>query len=469
MRIDHLVPEAIYEFGGVLARAGFQAWIVGGAIRNLVLGREPSDWDAATDARPEDVMGAFRRTIPTGVKHGTVTVLWRGLQIETTTFRVEEGYSDGRRPDRVAFTPDIREDLKRRDFTMNAMALNLSTREFLDPHDGRGDLDRRLVRAIGDPLERFDEDGLRPLRAVRFASQLGYAIDGPTFEAIGRSLNRFRAVSAERVRDEFAKILLAARPSYGLGLLEGSGLLASFLPELAACRGVEQGGFHSFDVFDHLAAACDAAPPVLELRLAALLHDLGKPGRRAGDAAVGFTFHRHEEDSARLVKSALTRLKFPNAVIARVERLARHHMFAYGEEWTDAAVRRFVARVGEDLVEDLLALRVADSAALAGTPPDPRGVAPFRKRIEAVLAASRVLGLKDLAVSGDELASIGVPKGPVMGRMLAELLETVMDDPTLNEREKLLLIAERLKAKYGLREGVETGPSGAAGGSGHGA
>ncbi|MBP7095575.1 MAG: HD domain-containing protein [Spirochaetia bacterium] len=450
MRIDHLVPGTVYDFGAVLAREGYQAWIVGGAIRNLALGREPSDWDAATDARPEDVMRAFRRTVPTGVKHGTVTVLWRGLQIETTTFRVEEGYADGRRPDRVSFTPDIREDLKRRDFTMNAMALNLSTRDFLDPHDGLGDLERRLVRAIGDPLERFSEDGLRPLRAVRFASQLGYAIDVPTFEAIGRSLHRFRAVSAERVRDEFAKILLSPKPSYGIGLLERSGLLAEFLPELADCRGVEQGGLHSFDVFDHLAAACDAAPPVLELRLAALLHDLGKPGRKAGDAAGGYSFHRHEEDSARMVKAILPRLKFPNLVTERVERLARHHMFSYGEEWTDAAVRRFVARVGEDLVEDLLALRVADSAALAGTPPDPRGVAPFRKRIEAVLAASRVLGVKDLAVSGNELAAIGVPRGPVMGRMLAELLEAVMEDPSLNERDRLLLIAERMKEKYGL-------------------
>lgn len=450
-------PREISEFAAVLGRADKKAFLVGGAVRDYLLGRTVSDFDVATDARPEEVARLYPRVVPTGIKHGTVTVLWKGHKIEVTTFRTEADYSDGRHPDRVAYAATIEEDLGRRDFTMNAMAFDLREELLVDPEGGRADLGRHLIRAVGDPLERFAEDGLRPLRALRFASQLGFEIEEGTLGAIGPTLGRFRLVSAERVRDELLKILLAPGgafqgPSRGLRLMEKTGMLAIVLPELAACRDVEQKGMHVFDVLDHLYASVDAAPPETALRLAALLHDVGKPESKVEQDGGEISFHRHEEISARMAAAILTRLKLPNALIDEVIHLVRHHMFAYEEGWSDAAVRRFLARVGEDKVEALFALRLADGFGITGLPVDPRSLDPLRRRIEAVLAESHAFGLRDLAVGGAELASIGVPKGPVMGRLLAELLETVLDDPSLNERARLLEIAARLKGKYGIED-----------------
>ncbi len=444
------VPSALREFARIFRDAGREAWLVGGAIRDMILGKPVNDWDVATDAPAEEVARMFPRVVPTGIRHGTVTVLWKGLTIETTTFRVDGDYGDGRRPDSVTFTSDILEDLKRRDFTMNSLAYNLETGELLDPHGGRSDLSAGLIRAIGDPVERFTEDGLRPLRAVRFASQLGYRIDETTLAAIPRTLDKFRKVSVERVRDELIKILLCPRPSYGIKLLEDTGMLPEILPELTACRGVEQKGFHRFDVLDHSILSCDGAPERLELRLAALLHDIGKPSARAEGPDGLPTFHRHEAESARTAEEALRRLKFPNAVIASVTHLVLHHMFAYDESWSDAAVRRFLARTGPANLEDLLALRLADAYGTAGERPDPRGLEPLRRRVESLLKQSRALGIRDLAIGGNELADMGVPRGPVMGRILAELLETVLDDPALNTPERLLDIAGRIKGKHGI-------------------
>lgn len=444
------IPPALRDFARVFQDAGRAAWLVGGAIRNMVLGKPVNDWDVATDAPAEEVAKMFPRVVPTGIKHGTVTVFWKNLTIETTTFRVDGDYGDGRRPDTVAYTADILEDLKRRDFTMNSLAYNLVTGELLDPHGGRADLAAGLVRAIGDPLERFTEDGLRPLRAIRFASQLEYRIDEPTLAAIPPVLENFRRVSVERVRDELIKILLSPRPSYGLRLLEETGMLAEILPELAVCRGVEQKGFHRFDVLDHSLLACDGAPERLDLRLAALLHDIGKPeARSVGEDGIT-TFYRHEAVSARDAERALRRLKFPNAVQGSVTHLIRHHMFAYDESWSDAAVRRFLARTGPENLEDLLALRSADAYGTTGEPPDPRGLEPLRRRVERLLSESRALAVRDLAVGGNELAALGIPRGPVMGRILAELLETVLDDPELNTRERLTEIASKIKGKYGV-------------------
>ncbi len=443
-------PPLLYDFAAVLAAAGKQCFLVGGAVRDYLLGRQVNDFDAATDAPPELVSRLYRRVAPTGIKHGTVTVLYKGLEIETTTFRTEADYGDGRHPDRVEFAATIEEDLSRRDFTMNAMAFNLVSRELIDPHGGRRDLELRLVRAVGDPVDRFREDGLRPLRALRFATQLGFEIEASTFEAITMALDRFRLVSAERVRDEFGKILLSPLPSRGLRLMESCGVLAIVAPELASCRGVEQKGMHRFDVLDHLFATADAAPADLVLRLAALLHDTGKPAAKVELPGAEPTFYRHEELSATIALEFLRRLRFPNAVIDDVVHLVRHHMFFYDESWTDAAVRRFLARVGPGKVESLLALRLADGSGMTGNPVDPRSLVPLRARVEAVLGADHAFGIKDLAIGGAELASIGIPKGPVMGMMLGELLEAVLDDPSLNQEGRLLEIAERMKGKYGI-------------------
>jgi tRNA nucleotidyltransferase (CCA-adding enzyme) len=438
------------EFAKVLAGAGKRCYLVGGAVRDYLIGREAGDFDVATDARPEEVARIYRRVIPTGVRHGTVTVLWKGRSIEVTTFRTEADYGDGRHPDSVSYAATIEEDLSRRDFTMNAIAFDLTGGALVDPFGGREDLAASLIRAVGDPLERFREDGLRPLRAIRFSAQLGFSIEALTLAAIRPSLDRLAMVSAERARDELQKILLSPEPSRALRLMESTGVLGLLLPELAACRGVEQKGMHVFDVLDHLYACVDAIRPDLVLRLAALLHDVGKPAAKAEVPGGEPTFHRHEAISADMAEAVLKRLRFPNAAVDGVVHLVRSHMFAYDESWSDAAVRRFIARVGVDSMDDLLDLRVADGTAIIGRPVDPRGLEPLRDRVRAALEAKEAFGLADLAVKGGDLASIGVPPGRAMGAMLKELLETVMDDPSLNDRERLLEIAGKLKGKYGI-------------------
>ena len=446
------LPRDILDFATVLSEAGQQVYVVGGAVRDALLGRRVSDYDVATDARPERVIELYRRVIPTGIKHGTVTVLWKGRSIETTTFRSEGGYSDGRRPDAVSFGVGIEEDLARRDFTINAMAWDPIAGRLVDPEGGREDLKAGLVRAVGVPAERFAEDGLRILRALRFATQLGFTIEAGTLAALAAARERIIPVSAERLRDELSKILLAPRPSTGLRLMEETGLIDLVLPELARCRGVEQKGLHRFDVLDHLLAALDFSEARLELRLAALLHDTGKPEAKAfGEDGIP-TFHRHEEYSARIAENLLRRLRYPNELVDRVCHLVRQHMFHYEENWSDAAVRRFLARVGQGAMGDLLSLRLADSSAQVGVAADPRGLDTLRRRMEDFVAKEAALGIKDLAIGGNDLAALGFPRGPVMGRILAELLEAVLDDPELNEKERLADIARRIKGKHGLSE-----------------
>lgn len=444
------VPDDYRDFARVFVKAGYSCYFVGGAVRDNLMGRTVSDWDAATDASTGDVIRLFRNVIPTGIQHGTVTVRWRGRSIETTTFRVDGEYRDGRRPESVRFTSDLKEDLSRRDFTINGMAVDPESGDVIDTVGGRDDLKAGVIRAIGDPLVRFTEDGLRPLRAVRFAARLGFRIEERTFSAIKSTLDCFRKVSAERVREEFSKILMVGKPAYGLGLLDQGGLLGIFLPELIACKGVVQGGPHRHDVFGHLIEACSAAPADLVIRLSALLHDIGKPARRLEGPDGSLTFYGHDVVSSTMAGSVLKRLKYPNDTIAAVTHLVRHHMFDYSEQWTDAAVRRFVNKVGIDSIGDLVRLRLADSSGMGRGPADPRTVLPLLERVEALRAKDQAFCIKDLAIDGNDLAALGWPRGPVMGKVLAELLEAVLDDPGLNTRPGLLAIAGKLKEKYGV-------------------
>jgi putative nucleotidyltransferase with HDIG domain len=454
------LPPALREFASVFSQAGKRCYVVGGALRDSLLGRPVSDYDAATDARPEEVVALFRKVIPTGIKHGTVTVFWKGMTIETTTFRRDSKYSDGRRPDSVEFGASLEEDLERRDFTINAMAVDPLSGELVDLHGGQEDLKARLIRAVGDPAQRFDEDGLRPVRAIRFAAQLDFEIEDATLAAIPAALARTRQVSAERIREELERVLLAPRPSRAFLLMEKTGMLELVLPELARCRGVDQKGGHRFDVLDHSLVALDAAPPELEIRLAALLHDIGKVDTRVvGEDGVA-SFHRHEEFSARMAEAIMRRLKFPNSTMEAVCHLIRQHMFFYEDNWTDAAVRRFLTRVGADKVGPLFSLRLADAEGKDGVPVDPRCLDPFRRRIEAILNAEEALSIKDLALGGEDLAALGVPRGPAMGRILAELLEAVLDDPSLNTKERLSEIAGRIREKHGISAGPTAGIEG---------
>ncbi|MDR2535970.1 MAG: HD domain-containing protein [Treponema sp.] len=445
------IHPLLKEIADIFIRQGKQVFLVGGAVRDMLRGEAAQDWDLATDALPEEVIPMFSRVIPTGIKHGTVTVRYKERSLEVTTFRTESNYQDGRRPDKVDYAATIEADLSRRDFTMNAIALSLPRGDKVDPFDGTGDIRRRIIRCVGNPVERFGEDGLRPLRAVRFASQLGFEIEDATLAAINPTLHITEKVSVERIRDEIDRILNSSKPSRAFRLMESTGLLKLLLPELACCREVEQKGFHYFDVLDHSLVACDFAAQEeapLTVRLAALFHDIGKAETRALDASGVWTFYQHERVSAELSRNILLRFRYPHETIDTVVHLIKEHMFHYEEIWSDAAVRRFVIRVGEEHLSDLYRLRRADAYATSGIPLPRDFLAPLISRIDGVLSYSRAFSIKDLRIDGKDLMEIGVKPGPYMGIILKELLETVVDDPELNTKDKLLEIAGNLNNRY---------------------
>ena len=421
-----------------------EIFIVGGAVRNALLGSKPADFDFATSAPAEEVMTFFSRVVATGIDHGTVTVLYRGWSFEVTTYRAEGAYSDHRRPDTVVFGVNVFEDLKRRDFTINAMALDPAAKRFLDPHGGERDLSNRVIRAIGRPTERFHEDALRMMRAVRFAAQLHFEITPETSDAISARADDLRHVSIERVTEEMNKILLSPSPARGLRMLHELRLLPVFLPELAAGVGVEQRGEHRYDVFEHSIRACQNAPAEIHLRLAALLHDVAKPATLKVGPDGARTFHGHDQVGSELAEAALKRMKYPTSTVKRVVHLIRHHMFSYSPEWSDAAVRRFIARVGEDHIKDIVELRKADSSAITGSPPATKMVVELLDRVNGEIEAGRAFTIRDLAVNGNDLMHYGIPGGPVIGVILRELLQTVVDDPSQNERARLIAIAKKL-------------------------
>jgi tRNA nucleotidyltransferase (CCA-adding enzyme) len=432
-----------------LQQAGHATYVVGGAVRDVLLGRVPHEFDVATAATPEEVTAVFgaRRTLPLGIKHGTVTVLFgegaARRPVEITTFRGEGAYHDGRHPESVTFLRDIREDLGRRDFTVNAIAYDPVADEVVDPYGGAADLERRLIRAVGDPLERFREDGLRCLRAVRFVATLEMAVDEATRDAVRATLAVFRLVSTERVREELNKLLLAPRPSVGLELMRETGLMGEVIPELLEGVALTQNRFHAHDVWHHALATVDAAPRVLLLRWAALLHDVGKPRtvQPREDAPGEHSFFRHEAVGADLCDEILRRLKLANADRELVVHLVAQHMYYYTGEWTPQAVRRFLRRVGPEHVEELLALRAADIRG-SGRDQDPEEeIAPLRARVAEALREAAALKVGDLAIRGpDVMQALGVPPGPIVGRVLNRLLERVIEEPALNTREALLAL-----------------------------
>ncbi len=443
------VPTDVLAVCQRLRERGHEAHLVGGGVRDMLLGREPADFDVATDARPEAVLDLFGHAyaIPTGIKHGTVTVLTNGISrhVEVTTFRGEGAYLDGRRPSSVTYTKSLEEDLARRDFTMNAVAYDPIDDRVADPFEGRDDLNRRLIRAVGDPLARFNEDGLRPMRAVRQAAQLEFTIEAATRAAIPQTLDVVRKVSAERIRDELLKLLAAPRPSHGLELMRETGLLAVVLPELLEGVGCTQNRFHKHDVYGHTLAVVDQTRGDAIVRLGALLHDVGKPrARQPREGAPGeYSFFKHEYVGRDMADEICRRLKLSNADRERVVGMVAHHMFYYSPDWTDGAIRRFVRNVGgAEALDALFALREGDVAGRGfGEDPDTE-IAELKRRIDTVASADAALKVTDLAIDGkDVMRVLGIPPSRQVGRVLERLLEKVLDDATLNTRERLEALA----------------------------
>jgi tRNA nucleotidyltransferase (CCA-adding enzyme) len=449
------IPGDVLALARKLRERGFEAHLVGGGVRDMLLGRPPADFDIATDARPEKVLEVFGRAfaIPTGLQHGTVTVLTTGdpstrRSVEVTTFRGEGAYLDGRRPSSVTYVSTLAEDLSRRDFTMNAIALDPVTGALTDPFGGQADLERKLIRAVGDPLARFGEDGLRPMRAVRQAAQLGFDIDGGTLAAIEPTLDVFRKVSVERVRDEMLKLLGAPRPSVGLELMRRTGLLAEVLPEILEGVGCTQNRFHKHDVYGHTLAVVDATKGDAVVRLGALLHDVGKPrARQPREGAPGeYSFFKHEYVGKDMADAICRRWKLSTADRARVVSMVEHHMFYYTPEWTDGTVRRFVRRVGSDTLGALFALREGDVVGRGfGEDPD-RELGELGRRIADVAAADAALHVTDLAIDGEDVMRVtGVPPSREIREILERLLELVLDDQSLNDRDKLLELLPKMR------------------------
>jgi tRNA nucleotidyltransferase (CCA-adding enzyme) len=443
-----LIPEDVVAVCRRLQQAGHQAHLVGGGVRDLVLGRTPKDFDVATSGLPEAVLSLFgqRYAIPTGLQHGTVTVLTGTRPVEVTTFRGEGVYLDGRRPSSVEFGKTLEEDLSRRDLTMNAIAYDPLAGTLFDPFDGQGDIQRRTVRAVGDPVQRFREDGLRPMRAVRQATQLGFEIDPPTLRAIPATLDSFRKVSAERIRDELLKVLGSDTPARGVELMRETDLLAEVIPELLEGRGCTQNRFHKYDVYGHGLATLTGAAGEVILRLGALLHDVGKPRTREPKPGLPneYSFYRHEHVGAEMAVTICQRLKLSSAERQTVESLVANHMFFFTPEWTDGTVRRFIRRVGVAELPTLLALREADVIGRGfGEEPD-KETRELRRRIAEVASADAALTVKDLAIGGrDLMQALAIPPGPLVGKLLEGLLERVLDDPALNTRDGLLELARQ--------------------------
>jgi tRNA nucleotidyltransferase (CCA-adding enzyme) len=440
------VPKDVFGIVQKLRDAGYASWIVGGCVRDSMLGRPVSDWDVATEAPPQSLMKVFPRAIPTGLQHGTVTLVIGGHHYEITTLRGETTYSDGRRPDAVHFVQEITADLARRDFTVNAIAVDPKSGHVVDPFGGTADLASKTLRAVGDPQQRFSEDGLRVLRAARFSATLEFDIEPATFAAIEPTLDTFRKVSAERVRDEWVKTMKARRPSRAFGVMKESGILGVSCPELLEGVGMEQNKWHAFDVWGHAMACMDACAGDPTLRIAALLHDVGKPRSRAfSDKTKDYTFYDHDRIGAEIADPICQRLRFSNDERQRIVALVRHHLFHY-DAWSDAAVRRWIRRVGKERIEDLFLLNEADLRGKADVVPDETfaSLVAMKAHVAKVLEEGAALSTRDLAIDGHVLMKeLALKPGRIIGEVLEKLLEEVLVDPASNTREHLL---ERARA-----------------------
>ncbi len=478
------IPKEVQEVANALTGAGFEAYFVGGCVRDLLRRTihgelvEPKDWDIATNATPKEMLKIFEDSVYEN-NFGTVGVKTRSENpklavVEVTTYRVEGKYTDKRHPDEVKFAKTIEEDLSRRDFTINAMALamksearnpksetiskskitekknvsnfdiRISDLELVDPYGGQDDLKNRVIRTVGNPTERFNEDALRLMRAIRFAVELDFIIDPATRKAVAAQAGLLEMIAKERIRDEFVKIIESPQAAKGILLLEDVGLLKFVLPELREGIGVSQNKHHIYEVFEHHVRSLDYTAKQgypLHVRLAALLHDLGKPKTKGGEG-LDATFYGHEMVGARMAVKALERLKFSKEVIEQVGHLVRYHMFYYNVgEVSPAGVRRFLARVGPETVPDLIKLREADRIGSGVPKAVPYKLRHFLFMIEKVKRDP--VSPKMVVLKGDAVMKIlGIPPGPRVGWIISALLDEVLEDPKRNTQE---ILEERVR------------------------
>ncbi len=443
------LPKTVQDILNKLDKSGFKAYAIGGCVRDLLIGQEPKDWDITTKAKPEEIQKIFPDNFYEN-KFGTVTVKTKSKkdnlkEIEITTYRTEQTYTDKRHPDKIGFTDNVEEDLARRDFTFNALALNKKG-ELLDLFNGQKDIEDKRLKAVGDAKERFGEDALRMLRAVRLAVELGFEIESKTLEAIKENSGWLQAIAKERIRDELIKMIMSNNPDKAIDLLKESKLLKYIIPELEKGIGVDQNLHHIYTVYQHVVLALKFAAKrkySLEVRLAALLHDIAKPQTKRGKGPNA-TFYNHDHLGYKFTINILDRLKFPKKIIEKVALLVRNHMFVYGvDEVTEAGVRRLLRRVGPENMDDLIDLRVADRLGSGCPKAVPYKIRHLRYVIEKV--SKDPISARMLKINGNDLMKLmKMEGGPKLGLLIEALLAEVLEDPKLNTKTKLSKRAEEL-------------------------
>lgn len=446
--MEFILPDYVNDVLDRLNNAGFEAYIVGGSVRDLILKKDPSDYDITSSATPEEIQGVFSdfKTIDVGKKFGTIVVIYPECQVEITTFRSEGEYKDGRRPEYISFSRDIYEDLSRRDFTINAIAYN-STSGVIDPFNGRGDIEEGIIRTVGNPNARFKEDYLRILRAVRLASQLSFKLDDNTYIACLYLSNFLEYISAERIRDELFKVLLSPLPSKGILLMKQLDILDVILPELLDTVALDQRNpNHSMELFDHILCVVDKTPPILTVRMAALLHDIGKPRTFTIDEFGVGHFYGHDKLGAQMAKMILTRLRCSKEFIDRVTSLIREHM--HHPNMKERGLKRQLGRVGQDNIFELAELKKADMKCKDENK-DISIIEERAERIKEIIKNKEPFNKSHLKLDGSDIIALGFSRGAIIGEILDYLLERVLEHPEYNTREKLI---EMIKDKPKFKE-----------------
>lgn len=448
------IPPNILEIAKKFTESGYEIFLVGGSVRDLFKERKVTDWDLTTNAKPDDIQKLFPDTVYEN-NFGTVGIKAPELEetehkgiVEVTTYRREKGHKDNRHPDSVEWGKTIEEDLGRRDFTINAMALDLGLKikdqrlKIIDPYNGQEDLKNKIVKAVGDPDKRFKEDALRLMRAIRFASQLGFSIEEDTLHAIQHDAKLLENIAFERIRDEFLKILASDYPYEGVMILHNTGLLSQIIPELEKGIGISQkrpGRHHVDDVFTHNVLSLKfttSTDPIV--RFATLIHDIGKPSVQSTDENNLVIFHNHEMAGAKIARNITERLRFSKKEQEKIVKLVRWHMFTVDEHITDSAVRRFIRRIGVENVKDMMDLRVGDRLGGGTQTAQSWRLKLFKKRLEEQLAPAP-FSINDLAIDGNDIIKeLGIPPGPKIGEILQKLFEEVDEDLEKNNREYLL-------------------------------